>query len=261
MENLLNPQFILTAFLIMVRVTSILMTAPFFGSFSVPMRVKAFFGLAVTLVLFPTVPLQEAYIALDATNLEVIIAIIKEILVGAAMGLVGQLIFGGLQFGGQFISIQTALGFANIVDPQNQQQNAIISQVFALLGVVIFLAIDGEQVYLKALAKSFEIVPIGNVDIAAATPVFIDMASELFIIGVQLASPFIIVLFLLDLSFAIFAKIMPQANIFFIALPLKVFGGILMLALIADGLGVAFNQFFQILFDYLEEVLIVMGGG
>jgi len=260
MANLFSIDFLLTAFLIMVRVTSIMMTAPFFGSLTIPTRVKLFFALSITIVLYPVVPLQGAVIALDATNLEVVVAIILEVLVGVSMGLVGQIIFGGLQFGGQFISIQTALGFANIVDPQNQQQSAIFSQIFALLGVVLFLAIGGDHIYLRAMAKSFEIVPIGNMNIAAAAPVFVEMASDLFVIGVQLASPFIIVLFLLDLSFAIFARIMPQANIFFIALPLKVFGGILMMALISDGLGIAFNQFFQMLFDYLEEILFTISG-
>lgn len=244
----------------MVRVTAIMMTAPFFGSGTFPVRVKLFFALSVTILLYPAVPLDGSIIAVDAASLEIVVATIKEVLVGMSMGLVGQIIFGGLQFGGQFISIQTALGFANIVDPQNQQQNAIISQIFALLAVLVFLGIGGEGIYLRALAKSFEIVPIGTIKAQAAAPVFIEMASQLFIIGVQLASPFIIVLFLLDVSFAIFARIMPQANIFFIALPLKVFGGIFMLLLITSKLGIAFNQFFQILFRYLEKILHAIGG-
>lgn len=251
-----EPQFIVTAFIIMVRVTSVIMAAPFFGSMQFPVRVKVFFALSVTLLLYPIIPLQGSLIPLDASNLEVVILIIKEMLVGVALGLAGQIVFGGIQFGGQFISIQTGLGFANIIDPSTQTQNPIISQIMILLGIVLFLAIGGDAIYLKALKKSFEIVPLGTASFATSGLDFIKMATQLFVIGIQLSAPFIIVLFLMDLSFAIFARIMPQANIFFISLPLKVLAGILMLLWVTPKLGIAFNQFFQVLFKFLEQILL-----
>ena len=242
----------------MVRVTSVIASAPFFGSFVFPIRVKAFFAIAVTILLYPTIPLQGAVIATDATAIEVTIAIFREMTVGVAMGLVGQIIFGGIQFGGQFISIQVGLGFANIVDPQNQIQNPIFSQVFTFLAIIVFMGIDGEAMYLAAMAKSFEIVPLGTADATTLAPGFVELASELFLIGVQLAAPFIVVIFLLDLSFAIFARIMPQANIFFVALPLKIMGGLIMLVLVVPKLGVAFKQFFTVMYENLGNVLQAM---
>ncbi|TNE73641.1 flagellar biosynthetic protein FliR [bacterium] len=256
--SVFDPQFIVTAFIIMVRVTSVIMAAPFFGSMQFPVRVKVFFALSVTLLLYPVIPLQGVMVPLDATNLEVVILIVKEMLIGVAMGLAGQIVFGGIQFGGQFISIQTGLGFANIIDPNTQTQNPIISQVMILLGIVLFLAIGGDAIYLRALKKSFEIVPLGTATFAESGPEFIKMATQIFVIGIQLSAPFIIVLFLMDLSFAIFARIMPQANIFFISMPLKVLAGILMLLWVVPKLGIAFNQFFQVLFKFLERIILAV---
>lgn len=256
----LTPEFLLTAFLIFVRVTTVLMLAPFFGSEIFFNRVKLFFAFVVTIAVYPTISLEGAAIPVDAKLLEVVIAIFREVVVGAAMGMVGKIIFGGVQFGGQFISIQVGLGFANIIDPQTQTQNPIFSQVFTLLGVLLFIMLGGEQVYLRAMVKSFDIIPIGQVQIAGLGPTFIQMASQIFIIGVQLASPFIVVIFLMDLSFAIFARIMPQANIFFIALPLKVGGGLIVLALIVPKLAVAFNTYFQKLYTFLSQTMQIMGG-
>lgn len=254
--NLFNPQLILTAFAIFVRVASVIATAPFFGSLQFPARVKAFFSLAITLVLMPLVPLDGSVIPFDTTSLELVILIIREFLIGAAMGLAGQIVFGGVQFGGQFISIQTGLGFANIIDPNTQTQNPIFSQIMILLGIILFLNIGGDAIYLKALKKSFDIIPLGTANYSMAGPEFVKMATHLFIIGIQLSAPFIIVLFLMDVAFAIFARIMPSANIFFIALPLKVLAGIYMLLWVVPKLGIAFTQFFQVFFTFLERALL-----
>jgi len=237
-----------------------LATAPFFSSQIIFVRIRLFFALLLTVVLLPTVPIGDAAIPLDVQLLELAILIMKELFVGVAMGLVGRIIFGGVQFGGQFISIQVGLGFANIIDPQTQTQNPIFSQLFLLFGVVLFLAIGGEITYLRALAHSFETIPLGTtVSLAGTGDLFIRMASQIFIIGVQMASPFIVTLFLLDLSFAIFARIMPQANIFFIALPLKVGGGLIILWFITSKLSLAFSNYYDTLFDYLSIVLETLG--
>lgn len=254
--NLFNPQLILTAFAIFVRVASVIATAPFFGSMQFPARVKVFFSLSVALVLMPVVPLDGSKIPLDSTTIELILIIVQEFLIGVAMGLAGQIVFGGVQFGGQFISIQTGLGFANIIDPSTQTQNPIFSQIMILLGIVLFLDISGDAIYLKALKKSYDIIPLGAANYSMAGPQFVKMATHLFIIGIQLSAPFIIVLFLMDVAFAIFARIMPTANIFFIALPLKVLAGIYMLLWVVPKLGIAFNQFFQVFFTFLEKSLL-----
>lgn len=258
--SFLSATFILTAFLIFVRVSTILMTAPFFGSEMVPKRLKLFFAVLVTVLLYPVIPLQGATIPVTANSADVLIAIFKEMSVGLAMGLVGQLIFGGVQFGGQFISIQVGLGFSSVIDPLTQQQNGVISQMLILLGTIFFLAIGGDQIYLRAMVKSFDIVPLGTVHMAAPAPELVKMAGELFVIGVQVASPFIIVFFLMDLTFAIFARIMPQANVFFLELPLKVYVGLIMFGIIVPRLLPAFENFFNIIFHNLEVILRVLSG-
>ncbi|MGD8428706.1 MAG: flagellar biosynthetic protein FliR [Balneolaceae bacterium] len=247
--------FILTAFLIFVRVTALIGTAPFFGNDSVPLRIKAFFAIVLTVMLAPSIPVQHASIPLNASTLEVVILVFKEALVGIAMGLTGQLIFAGLQMGGELMSVNIGLSFASVVDPINQARGSIVSQLFGLLGILVFIGIGGDTYYIQALAKSFDIVPVGSAQVTLAAPVFIKIATYLFVVGVQMAAPFIIVLFLLDLSFAIFARIMPQANIFFIALPLKLGIGFTLLLLILPYTSVAFGHFFQKMWDFLWMVL------
>lgn len=251
--------FILTAFLIFVRITALITTAPFFSNNLVPMRIKAFFAIVLTIMLAPSIPLQEASIPIDAPMLQVVILILIEVLVGISMGLTGQLIFAGLQMGGELMSVNMGLAFASVVDPVNQVQGSFVNQLFGLFGVLIFITIGGDTQYIQALARSFEVVPIGGGDVAMASPVFVRMATYLFVVAVQMAAPFIVVLFLLDLSFGIFARIMPQANIFFIALPLKLGIGFLILLLVLPYAPMAFDHFFQKLWDFMWTLLLEMG--
>jgi flagellar biosynthetic protein FliR len=253
--SIFSVEFILTAFLIFVRVSALIGTAPFFNNGSIPVRVKAFFAIVLTVMLAPSIPVQGAAVPVDGTNIEVVILILKEVLVGVAMGLTGQLIFAGLQMGGELMSVNIGLAFASVVDPVNQSQGSMVSQLFGLLGVLIFIGIGGDTYYIQALAKSFDIVPIGAGDVTMAAPVFVQIATYLFVVAVQMAAPFIIVLFLLDLSFAIFARIMPQANIFFIALPLKLGIGVILLLMVLPYTPMAFDHFFQKLWDFLWMVL------
>jgi len=180
------------------------------------------------------------------------------VLTGAALGLVGQLIFAGLELAGRLISIKIALGFANIVDTMTQQQSAVISNLFTMIAVLVFLSVDGDKIYLNGLVESYNVIPLAEGQVQLAGPLMLEIATYLFIIGVQITSPFIIVLFLLDLSLAIFARIMPQANIMFIALPIKLGVGIILLILVVPYLPVAFEMMFQHLFDYLRQIIEIM---
>ncbi|HKK24180.1 MAG TPA: flagellar biosynthetic protein FliR, partial [Gracilimonas sp.] len=114
------------------------------------------------------------------------------------------------------------------------------------------------KVYISALAKSFELVPINEAEIHLAGPYMLEIATYLFVIGVQITTPFIIVIFLLDVSIAIFARIMPQANMMFIAFPIKVGVGLSLLLLSIPYLPTAFEMMFLQLYDFIAELLGIL---
>lgn len=211
-------------------------------------------------MVLPNVPVNMDYIPENAGFVELLILTFKEMLIGFSMGLIGQTILGGIQLGGQFISIQVGLSFANVVDPTTQLQNPIFSQILTLFSILIFLAIGGDIIYIKALNQSFEVIPLGQVAINGGVETIIDAVGHLFVIGLQMSSPFIVSLLLLDVAFAIFAKMMPQANIFFIAMPLKVGAGIIMLWLVVPRLAVAFTQYFNDMWGTLEKMIAALSG-
>ncbi len=253
--ELFSVEYILSAFLIFVRVGAMMMTAPYFSTSSFPVQVKLFFAIVTSVLLFPRIPASLVLIPLDSGVLFLATTIFLEVLVGATLGLVGQIIFAGLEMGGRIISLKIALAFSDLVDTMTQQQTTIISNLFTLLAVLVFLSIDGDKIYLNALAESFLVVPINQAQIHLAGPYMLELATWLFVIGVQISSPFLIVLLLLDISLAIFARIMPQANLMFIALPLKLGIGFLLLMLVIPYLPAVFDLFYNRLFEYLEQMM------
>lgn len=254
MDNL-SIDLILSAFLVFVRVAALIMVGPFFRSAAFPMQVKLFFSLVTTILIYFAIPGEGAFVSAQDGGVFLVQAIILEILVGVALGLVGQLVFAGLEMAGMLISLNTGLSFANMVDSSTQQQSMVLGNLFRMLAILIFLSIDGDKIYISALVKSFEVVPVNQAQIHLAGPFMLEIAKYLFVIGVQITSPFLIVLFLIDVSLAIFGRIMPQANLMFIALPVKFGVGIALLMLAIPYLPTAFNMMFQHITDFLMEII------
>lgn len=257
MESL-SIDLILSAFLVFARVAGLVMTAPFFSSPAFPNQIKIYFSIVTSVMLFWAIPAEGAYISASSDTLFIVTAILMEVLVGVALGLIGQLVFAGLEMAGMLISLNSALSFANMVDTMTQKQSAIVSNLFTMIAVLVFLSIDGDKIYISAMAKSFELIPVTEADIHLAGPYMLEIATYLFVIGVQIATPFMIVIFLLDVSLAIFARIMPQANMMFIALPIKIGVGIALLMLSIPYLPTAFEMIFQHLYDFIAELLGVL---
>lgn len=260
MIELLTIEHTLTAFLIFVRIGAMVATAPFFSNGSIPVQIKVFFSLVLSVMMFPLIPFEGMAIPIDAGMLEVVLTIIKELLVGIIMGLTGQILFAALQIGGELMSVNMGLAFASVVDPVNSTQQSVLGQLFVLLGTFVFISSGGDAYYIFALAHSYEVVPVGTVQATAAAPLFIEIAARLFLLGVQISAPFMVVLFLMDLSFAIFGRIMPKANIFFIALPLKVGTGFILLLLVLPFAPTALERLFSDIWVYLDKMLQLISG-
>jgi len=257
--SLLSPTYILGLFLIFVRIGSLIMTAPYFNSAAFPRRVKLFFALILAFILAFVIPAENVMGSIQPTLPFLASAIVLELLVGAALGLVGQLIFAGIEMAGRLISLKITLSFAQMVNAMTQQKTDIVGNIFTMLAILIFLTVDGDKIFINGLVKSFELIPINQADLKQAGPFMLEVANYLFVIAVQIAAPFLVVLFILDLTLAIFARIMPQANILFIAIPIKLLLGFTLLSWLLPYLPDAFNKMFDELFEYLVRLLGIMG--
>lgn len=220
---------------VLFRIASLLMTMPVLGTQLLPMRVRLYFALALTLLIAPQVgevPL------LDALSLSTWIVIGEQILIGAAMGFSLQLLFQVHVLAGQIIAMQMGLGFASMNDPSTGISVAVVAQVFTMLVTLLFLAMNGHLVVLEVLAESFTTLPIGDslgrMDFQALVLRFSWVMAAAILIGM----PAITALLIVNISFGVMMRAAPQLNIFSIGFPLTlVFGLFIMWVMMGNVLG------------------------
>ncbi len=217
----LSEQQFMGFLLAFLRISALVSVAPVFGSRSVPVRIKVFLTLFLTIVMLPMLRTEQD---LSELTFPVLFPMaVKEIVVGLFLGFCAKLILEAFQFSGRIISNQMGLGVAQIVNPESGTQSSVIGNLFSLVAIVLFLNLNGHHVVISALYKSFEIAPLTNHQWlkSAAKVKMLTMFNDIFRIGVKLAAPAMVTIFLVEVSMAIMARIVPQMNIFFIGLPVK----------------------------------------
>lgn len=227
----LPPQGLAVFLLVLVRSSAIFLIAPVLGNQSTPARVKV--GLSFMLALIFTPLLMAHPLKIDVTNpWELAVAVFDELLLGLLIGFIAQLLFVAIEFAGQLVGLQMGFSMANVMDPQSHAQVAVTAQFYLFVGILVFMLMDGHHWVLLALDKSFDTIPLGTFHLdARALGALLDASSELFWVALTLMSPVLGVLALGEVAMAIVARIMPQMNIFVASFPVKVWLGVVTMAL------------------------------
>ena len=224
--GLTEEQFI-AFFLALVRISALVAVVPILGSQAIPARVKIFVSLFLTVLILP---MLKSQLEIESITLNMLFPLtLKEVMIGLFLGFNAKFLFESFQFAGRLVSTQMGLGMAEIVDPASGSQSTPIGTFYSLVAMVLFLILNGHHLIISAVYKSFELVPVASLSIIApaAKLKMLDLFSDLFVIGVKLAAPSMATLFLIEISTGIMARIVPQMNIFFVALPLRLGVGLL----------------------------------
>ncbi len=235
---------ILTYLLVFSRTGSMMMLLPALGEGGIPAQVRLVLALAVSVALAPTV--QSAYPAhAPATALQLGLLIAQEVTCGVLIGSMSRIIMSALQTAGYLIATQTGLAYAQTVDPTQHEQGAVIGNFFSLLGAVLIFSTDLHHVAIGAIAGSYHMLPPGAAlptgDMAELT---VRLVSSAFVLGFQLAAPFIVFGFALYAALGILARLMPQLQVFFVALPINILFGFVLMALLLGSMMTLFLNFY-----------------
>ena len=215
--------------LVFARIGSAIMVLPGFGEVTVTTRVRLGIALALSFVMLPVIAVHLPALPEDSSALLLLLG--GEILVGLAIGMVGRLLITSLQIGGTIIAFNTGLGSAQMFDPSAQQQGAITSAFFTTLGVTLLFVTDLHHLMLVALAESYvAFVPGGALPVGDFADLAAQMVARAFRLGLQMAMPILIVSMVIYIAMGLMARLMPQIQVFFIALPIQLVAGFLILA-------------------------------
>ncbi len=244
-----------TFLLVFLRVAAILLTAPIFNSRSIPVLFKAGLCFAVSLILFPLLDLNDFPVRFEVIPL--VIGIISEVLIGVIIGLSVNMLFVGIQLAGQLVGFQMGLAMANIIDPATSEQVPLLAQLNNLIALLIFLAINAHYWFLRALVESFRLVPPFEFQFThSLMEQLMSFAGNIFIIAIKVGAPLIVVLLFLSVAFGLAARTVPQMNIFFVAMPLKILVGLIFFVFALPYM----TAFFESIFNGLgNDILKLLG--
>ena len=213
--------------LVFARISMVIAVIPVFGSANVPITVKVGLSAFLSIIVYSfSEPsgIPEVLSVIDLLGL-----ILKEGIIGLLFGFITGLLFYAIQFAGHFISFQMGFAIVQIIDPQSQERVPIIGQFYFIMAILLFLIINGHHLILSGLVESFRIVPIGTGILSGELIALLTkLTGNVFVLALKIASPIMVTLFLTDIMMGIIARTVPQMNIFFVSLPLKIGMGMIL---------------------------------
>ncbi len=195
------------------RLIGFMRLAPVFNRKEIPGMVKLALCLLLTIIITPFVK-PESLMVMDSF----VLSIFLNIVVGALIGYMAQLILMAVEAGADMINMQMGLSSAMVLEPTTSSQVSILSKIMALFAILIFINLGGVYWLLRALMRSFEIFPIFATSIPLAKLVnmeyLISMSSNVLFMGLQIASPILLATLGQDIILGVISKTAPQVNVF-----------------------------------------------
>ncbi len=220
----LDPASLLRLALVFGRVGGVMVSAPVFGQKSIPVPLKVLLAVLLSEILSG---FAQGDLPPHVTQpVGFVLAVSVEVLTGLLIGYAVRFVFWSVEFAGEMIGFQMSLSMAQVYDPMSGASSNPLGRLVTWAFLVLFLILDGPQAIVVGLAKSFVAVPLGGADLAAGGPLLLSWTGGFFSTAVRLATPFLVALFLVDVGLGVFARVVPQADLFSISLPLKLLAGL-----------------------------------
>lgn len=221
-----GPVFLLVFF----RVTGVMMLAPVFGSAMAPAPVKIFLSLVLALLFFPLVGTAGGA---APEGMVLALAVAWELSVGLLIGFAAAMLFAGVQFGGHLIDQELGILQANLLDPMLDEQISIVGQFKVLLATLVYLLINGHHLLIGAVSDSFRAVPMMGLQFTRGAALHLSdtLMRDVFRMGIEIAAPALVTLFLVTIAMAFMARTAPELNIFALSFSLRIAVGFAVIAL------------------------------
>lgn len=237
---------VVPGFLIFCRIGACFMLMPGFASARLPMKVRLFLALGVSLALLPVLE-QRVVVALSGARLsDFLLAIASELATGGIIGLLARIFVLSFQTlttaAAQSIGVAMPAGMT-IEDEQMPEITILLS-----VGAVVLIFVTGQHwEIIRALVDSYgRIPPAQALNAGGVLTQAVDQLSATFVLALRLASPFLIYSVIVNLAVGITNKLTPQIPVYFIAMPFVTLGGLLLLYAIADDMLAMFIDAFGV---------------
>jgi flagellar biosynthetic protein FliR len=243
----LLPSLAAAFMLVFARIGAMVMLLPGFGETNIPVRIKLAIALALTLIILP---LHRSAYSIDMQSLTpLLVLLVHEIVIGVVLGATARVTLAALQVAGSVIAQQLGLGFVTAVDPTQGQQGLIVGNFLTLLGITLIFATDLHHMVIAGLHDSYQLFRPGEVPIVSdVTMLVTNTIASAFRVGIQLSGPFLVFGLVFNIALGVLSRLMPQMQVYFVAVPLSILLGFLILIVVVGAMMGSF-------LDYVGGVL------
>lgn len=245
--------WIVVVLLVSARLAIIFFATPLDAFGRVPAQVKLLISLALAVALVSALSLDTKVLPNNIAGLG--IAIINEVFVGLVMAFGLYCAFGAMMLGGRLLDFQAGFGAANVLNPATNTHSPLLGTVLTMMLTAVFFVSDAYLYVIRGLAFSLRQVPPGVGINSLSMELIMKQFGIVFSYGLILAAPVIAALALVDTAIGVMSRSMPQMNVYFLFLPLKIFIALLLVGMSLHYISPLIEQLFLNVFRYWQEAL------
>lgn len=218
------------AALVFARVGAMIMLLPGLGEPAVPARLRLTFALVFAIMIAPA--LLDRIPDPPTTVWGMAGAVTSEVLIGMMLGGAARLLVSALASAGQMMGLEIGLAFAQTADPTMTQSGQLLAVFLGVMGVALIFATGLDHMFIAGVAGSYDVIaPGAPPPVGDAAELALDAVATSFLVGFQIAMPVIAAGLIFRLGLGVLSRLIPQIQVFFVALPLQLMGGFVVIAL------------------------------
>lgn len=228
---------------VLIRVGAILLSAPLFGSRTIPPQLKIALTAVISLLVFPVVDVRG--MAFPKGLIPWVLGVGGEVLLGITVGLLVRFVFAAVSMAGEFMGLEVGLSLPGLLNPTFEAQGSALQTLVDLLTLLVFLSADAHHLLLRGLAHSFQVVPLLGWNFGGpSVEAMVRLSGDLWGIALRVGAPLIAGQFLAKVVLALLARAAPQMNVFMVGFPLQIGLGLLILAFMLPVLASVLEELF-----------------
>ncbi|WP_166260878.1 flagellar biosynthetic protein FliR [Marinobacter salicampi] len=234
------------------RIASFMMVIPFIGTQLVPARIRLGLALLITILVVPTL---DEVPQVEALSADAVVITLQQILIGVGMGFALTALFQLFVITGQMIAMQMGLGFASMVDPSNGISVPVLSQLYSISVMLLYLAMNGHLVAFDVFVESFRTLPIGLEGLSQeGVWALAHRISWMFVSAMLLALPAVTAVLIVNISFGVMTRAAPQMNIFALGFPIGLLFGLFAIWVLQANFLPHFQLYSEQTFQFMREL-------
>jgi flagellar biosynthesis protein FliR len=247
------PEFAAAFVLVLARVGTLVMLMPGIGDRTVPARMRLSFAVLLSLLLLPII--RQALPPMSGGIEPFVKLLILEVLIALMIGTAVRVTMSAMQLAGTVIAQQMGLSFSGTVDPTAGVQNPTIATFLVLVATAMIFALDLHHLSIRGMHDSYSLLMPGETPpVGDAVQLVVRTFVAAFKVGIQISAPFLVFAIVFNLGLGVLSRLMPQLQIFFLAMPATILiGTLILIAAMAVMLNVFLTHFAAVLGQFVAR--------